>query len=255
MSGESDTVKEVAKATQEVAKTAGKAVDAGRSVGGFLDRVFGQAIEDTVGVLWTDKIRARRIADAIYSWEQLQLLAHKVTRRLEKKGVTEIRMIPPKIALPLLECATAEFEDDLHTLWANLLASGVDARARQVHRKYVTTLAVLTGDDALVLEAMFMAAKSEHAKKEVIDSSLTYGPSVDGTGTHDAVCVITLNRLGLIEPSYTKFKTFLPGGHNDRGDYGPTQDEVRVLGDLYTVSITPFGYAFGEAIGLNEAAD
>jgi hypothetical protein len=63
----------------------------------------------------------------------------------------------------------------------------------------------------------------------------------------------TLGRL--IEPSYTKFKTFVPGGHGRHGDYGPTQDEVRISGDLYTVAITPFGYAFGEAVGLDNAID
>ena len=80
---------------------------------------------------------------------------------------------------------------------------------------------------------------------------LAYGPGVDGTNAHDPVSVITLNRLGLIEPAYIKFKTFEPGGHDDRyGEYGPTQDEISFPGDLSSVVITPLGYAFGRAVGL-----
>ena len=51
---------EEAKAAQEVAKAAGKAIDAADKAGGFFARVFGQPIEDTVGVFWGDPIRTRR---------------------------------------------------------------------------------------------------------------------------------------------------------------------------------------------------
>jgi len=155
------------------------------------------------------------------------------------------------VALPLLEYATVEHEDDLHSLWANLLATGMDAREEEIHRKYVTTLGEFTAADAFVLASMFEDAEEEISKKETRDSTLTYGPGVDGTHSHDPVSVITLNRLGLIEPAYIKFKTFAPGGHDDRyGEYGPTQDEVRFPGDRSSVTITPFGRAFGRAVGL-----
>jgi hypothetical protein len=252
MADEIEAVTETAKAVQEVAKTGAKAIDAGRSVGGFLDRVFGRAIEDMVGLYWTDKVAAKRIEAAIYSWERLASLAHKTKRRLEKKGVVAFRVIPPKVALPLLEYATVEHEEDLHTLWSNLLATGMDAREDEIHRKYVTTLGEMTAADALVLRSMFEDAEKEISKKESKVSSLTYGPGVDGTASHDPVSVITLNRLGLIEPAYIAFKTFVPGGHHDDyGDYGPTRDEVSFPGDLSSVVITPFGRAFGRAVGLD----
>ena len=251
MADEIEAVTEAAKAVQEVAKTGGQAIDAGRSVGGFLDRVFGRAIEDTVGRYWTDKVAAKRIEAAIYSWERLELLLHKAKKRLEKKGVVDIRAIPPKVALPLLEYATVEHEEDLHTLWANLLATGMDAHEEEIHRKYVTTLGEMTAVDAFVLASMFEQAETEISKKEIRDLSLTYGPGVDGTHSYDPVSVITLNWLGLIEPAYIKFKTFAPGGHDDRyGEYGPTQDDVSFPGDLSSVIITPLGCAFGRAVGL-----
>src|SRR5262245_48190581 len=118
MSDESNAVKESAKAAQEVAKTAGKAIDAGRDAGGWLNRIFGDAIEHTVGRVWTDRVKASRVAAAIYDWERLLLLFHKTERRLRKKGVSTTRIPPPKVILPLLENATMETEDELHTLWA-----------------------------------------------------------------------------------------------------------------------------------------
>lgn len=127
----------------------------------------------------------------------------------------------------------------------------MDARGDAIHRKYVTTLSEMTADDAFVLASMFDDAEKDIAKMETRDSSLVYGPGIDGTHSYDAIAVITLNRLGLIEPAYIKFKTFAPGGHDDRyGDYGPTQDEVSFPGDLGSVTITEFGYAFGRAVGL-----
>ncbi|MCA1494031.1 DUF4393 domain-containing protein [Ensifer sp. NBAIM29] len=255
MADELDAATEAAKAIQEVAKTSGKVVDAGSNIGGFLNRVFGKAVEDTVGLYWTDRIAAKRIEAAIYDWERLSALAAKANERLTKRGVTEIRPVPPKVALPLLEYATVEHEEELHTLWANLLATGLDAREKEIHRKLVTTLGEMTADDAFVLRSMFDAAGKERAKKEIKDSSLTYGPSVGGTADHDAISVITLNRLGLIEPSYIKFKTYIPGGHDhDFGDYSAVQDVVSFPGDLSGVVITPFGYEFGRAVGLDGTA-
>lgn len=250
MTSEIDAVTESAKATQEVAKTAGKAIDAARDAGGFLDRVFGRALEDTVGLYWTDKVAAKRIEASIYNWERLVSLLEKTKNRLEEKGITETREVPPKVALPLLEYATVEHEEELHTLWANLLATGMNAREDAIHRKYVTTLGEMTADDAAVLATMFKDAEDEISKTEMKDSSLTYGPGVDGTYSHDAIAVITLNRLGLIQPSYIKFKTFVPGGQNVYGEYEPRQDEVSFPSDLGSVNITEFGFAFGRAIGL-----
>jgi hypothetical protein len=253
MSSEIEAAKEAAKAAQEVAKTAGKAIDAGVAGGGWLDKIFGEALGHTVAHLWTDRIAARRVENAIYNWERAETLYLKAAARLKKKGATVMRPIPPKVALPLLEYATVEHEEDLHTLWANLMATGMDAREDEIHRKYVTTLGEMTAADAATLAEMFEASKEEIAKKKVRDGTLIYGPGIDGTHSHNPVCVITLNRLGLIEPAAVGFKTYEPGGHDDRyGSYGPKGDEVSFPGNLESVIITPYGFAFGKAVGICE---
>lgn len=229
----SNDVEEAAKAVQEVAGAAGKAIDATRDAGGFIERIFGKGLEDMVGWRWSDRMTARRIEACIYDWERLQILAHQTNERLRARGITNFRAIPPKVALPLLEYATVEHEEDLLGLWANLLASGLDAAANEISRKFVTTLGEMTGADALVFHILFNECRDQRMQKETPDGSKCWGPGTDGTHSHDAVSIITLNRPGLIEPAWIKLKLYEPGGHDDRyGDVGPTREDVTVPGSL-----------------------
>jgi hypothetical protein len=102
MSDPIEAASETAKAVQEVAKAGGKAIDAGRDAGGWLDRIFGGTIEHAVGLHWSDRVKARRIEAAIYDWERLETLLHKVVGRLKAKGIENTRVIAPKVALPLI---------------------------------------------------------------------------------------------------------------------------------------------------------
>jgi hypothetical protein len=246
---EIEAITESAKAVQEVAKVGGKIIDAGREAGGLLNRLFGQGIEDAVALRWSDRVRARRIEAAIYDWERLTALVRKVDARLNAKGVSTLRLVPPKVALALIENATVEYDDDLHTLWANLFVAGLDAAADQIHRKYISTLADMTREDAVVFKLIYESWCDPNNKHKARHSygTLTYGPSVDGTASHDSVSVITLNRLGLVSPAYTEFRTYEPS--RDRYDeFGHRSDEMRAYGDLEVVEVTEFGVAFYMAV-------
>ena len=244
----SDPISESAKATQEVAKTTGQAIEAVSGLGGWLDRIFGEGVEHSVRTIWTNKVRERSIAGAIHSWERLEPLLHKTEQRLRKKGVKQFRLLPPKLALPLLDNATMEEEDDLHSLWAALLAAALDVDGVQVHRKFITILADLTGSDAVVLKEIWKEWLTDRQERFVATSTVTYGPGVRGTDGHDEASVITLNRLGLIAPNYTEIQTYLPAGHD--GDWKTVEkgDSVQLYGDLLTVVVTPLGEAFCRAV-------
>jgi len=130
-----ESIKGGAKAVEEMAKAAGKAIDAGRDAGGWLDKIFGTGIEHAVARRWSDRELTKRVEAAILDWERLELLMQKVEKRLSAKGIAQTRLPPPKVVLPLLEHATMEYEDELHTLWANLLATAMDPAEMQAHRK------------------------------------------------------------------------------------------------------------------------
>ena len=173
------------------------------------------------------------------------LLADKTQKKLKRLGTVNLRLVPPKIALPLIENATIEDDDDLHSLWANLLASAMNGESEQIEKKFVSVLAELSGDDARNLEMMYRDWQIQKQKPPFKDGRLTYGPSVDGP----IMSLTNLNRLGLVSPSYIEFQTYEPGGENlEYGSYGPTRETVRAYGDLSTVELTEFGEAFCRAI-------
>jgi len=232
------------------AKTGSKAIDASRHLGGWLDRIFGQAIEDTVAVHWSDRIRAQRIERAIYDWEKLAELMGKVEIRLQAKGIDSLRPVPPKIALSIIENATIEDDEALHSLWANLLTTGCDAAADQIHKKYVSVLADLTHEDAIVFKTLCEQWLDPKKKPEESRyGSLTYGPSIDGIGPHSAISIITLNRLGLISPGYIDITNYSPNEERDFKDPDPFRaSEVRAYGNLDVVEISDFGIAFYRAV-------
>jgi hypothetical protein len=231
------------------AKAAGKAIDAGQGAGGWLDRIFGAGIEHAVARRWTDRQFAKRVEAAILDWERAVLLFHKVENRLKDVGIAETKIPPPKIMLPLLEHATMEYEDDLHTLWANLLSTALSSED-QVHRKHVSTLAELSADDARVLREIYR--KWQKVNKEGWErggGSVSYGPSVDMPRSAD-ISMNVLFSLGLIFPSLVGFETYEPGGHARWGDYGPSRETLSLPGDLSTVVMTEFGEAFCAAVML-----
>src|SRR5438552_3649549 len=251
MSEESEALKESAKAAQEIAKTTSNAIDAGRDAGGWLDRIFGGAIEDTVGLVWSDRVKARRIAASIYDWERMLLLFRKTEAKLRKKGVDTTRIPPPKIMLPLLEHVTLENEDGLHTLWANLLASAMDPTAEEIERIYVSVLAELSGNDAEMLQAMYAEWWYWENRKSEFDKKVSerYASGVGGVSEFGERSVILFYRLGLVLPvSVEVVEKYHPAGHDDHGDWDASAEKTVVAGDLSVVSFTEFGEKFCEAV-------
>jgi len=142
-----------------------------------------------------------------------------------------------------------ETEDDLHTLWATLLATALDAKGAEVHRKFVSILSDLTSADAAVLELLWKDWLVVDMEPFKSSATVTYGPGVSGSDKHDEASMVTINRLGLVSPNYVEITTYQPPGHD--GDYKEPrthEDNARAYGDLMTVAFTPLGIAFCEAI-------
>lgn len=237
-----DTIGKVADATSEAAKAAGKAIDAASGAGRFAQLVFGDLVVDAVGLLG-DRLK-------FYRLERWHLLAERTSQRLAAAGISEFRSVPPKVALPLIESATVEDDDNLHAMWAALLAVAMTEGAPAIEKMHVSVLNELSPTDADVLSSLYANWQARKPVGPFISSStLTYGDSIEGIGAYDAIAVTNLNRLGLITPSYVEFKTYEPGGHDDRyGDYGPFSDSVKAFGDLEFIVFTEFGLAFCAAV-------
>jgi hypothetical protein len=171
-----------------------------------------------------------------------------VERKLEKRRVNVLRPVPPKVVIPIVEHATMEDEDELHTLYANLMATAQDATAGAVHRKYVSMLAELTRQDVEVLESLYREWLLLDKKWDRSTSTLVeYSPGVD-TNTEDQISVVTLNRLGIVAPNLVGFLTYRPDEAPKWDRPSHEMGEAPVPGDLTVVAFTAFGEAFCEAL-------
>jgi len=151
---------ESAKAVQEIAKTTSKAIDAGSELGGFLVKIFGESVADAAGLLGGDWLH-------FYRRERVLLLANKSNQRLQKRGIKQTVPLPPKIALPLLENASLEEDDNLMDMWANLLASSLDPENEYPAQKHhVDILCQLSGPEAGLLQVLWEKSVSSEAMSD-----------------------------------------------------------------------------------------
>lgn len=149
--------------------------------------------------------------------------------------------IPLSIAVPLLESATLEQNDDLQEIWARLLVNGGDASSGiELRRAFVSVLVEMTTLDVRNLTAIELASPvSPDGSSNVVwayklpeEAISAYFRGVDAINNDPSVEVLTslsnLERLGCIYSS---------------------GDDIRSLGvvPLRTVALTPFGRAFIEA--------
>ncbi|WP_022669156.1 Abi-alpha family protein [Desulfospira joergensenii] len=140
---------ETAKATQEVAKTTGKAIDAADRIGGFFARVMHEPIEAACGML-ADTLKYKR-------WErQLQLIG-KAEAQLRKRGLNDatIRPIKPKLALPIFQYASLEDDETLHDIWARLFVTALDPNCETPRNAFVDIIRQLEPVDVKVLTAIY----------------------------------------------------------------------------------------------------
>ncbi len=107
-----------ARAIEETAKAAGKAIDAAVQSGKYVGEVLGDLPHDLVGIMgdWVKQQRARR-------WAELSAETEKI---LHERGVKNRSDASPSVAIPLIAAAINEDRDGLKELWAKLLAAALD---------------------------------------------------------------------------------------------------------------------------------
>ena len=143
-----------AAATEATANASKEAIQASRELGRF----FSGPAREVVGIL-EDYVKVVR-------FERRVRLAGRVRKVLIEKGMTgPTRKIPLNIAVPLLENATLEEDDDLQEVWARLLVNGGDAGSGiQLRRAFVSVLAEMTSLDVRNLAQIERAAKLLNAE-------------------------------------------------------------------------------------------
>jgi hypothetical protein len=87
---------------------------------------------DELAEMWRDQVR-------LYRYERQLKCVEKAEKMAEEAGFTP-QAVPPKILFPLLEGASFEENEDLHTMWAALLANAASSEnAQKVKPGFVAT--------------------------------------------------------------------------------------------------------------------
>ncbi len=166
MSGETEAIKETAKATQEVAKTACKAIDASQQFGGFISRYVSGPLEQGVGI-FEDKLKYMR-------WERQMRLMQRASEYMKSIGIdAPTKPIPLKLAIPLLEAASLEDDDYLQDMWAKLLVnSSITSSSVDLNRSYIDILERLSHLEAKILSVIYSLPEDEIKKKSILTAEL-----------------------------------------------------------------------------------
>jgi len=110
-------------------------------------RMLGPAA-DEVAEMWRDKVK-------LYRYEK-QLGCLKKAEEMGRRAGFVPSPVPPKVLFPLLKGASFEEDDDLHSMWAALLANASSpSSADKVRPGYIALLRQLASDEAALLNWLY----------------------------------------------------------------------------------------------------
>lgn len=150
-------------------------------VGDVMKRIAGP-LADEIGESLALMARPYRIALSVKMFQKTQ-------RMLMEAGMPA-QPVPPRLFLPMLEAASIENDEDLHTKWSALLANA--ASSDKVHPSYIEILKQLTPDDARLLDKFHELTKEK--KHRWLNQLLG--------GDQHGIPFQNLVRLGLIQITY-----------------------------------------------------
>jgi hypothetical protein len=189
---------EAAQAVKATADATSKAIGALEKTGGFFDRVFGGLVEDGVGIV-ADKVK-------FYRFQRAVEFAEKTEQILKEKGLgdktAKTKEVPPKTAIPLIEFATLEDNDDLQTMWARLLANAMDGNFTiEITNVHISIMKDLQAVDVKILNRLYSeAGRSSKAYDELLFDKKKVAQVIGITETQTELSLLNLMRLGCVKP-------------------------------------------------------
>ena len=191
-----DEITETAKAVQETAKTARTGIEATQALGKFVSRITTEPLETVMGIL-NDKLQFMR-------WERKLRLAERGREILHQRGIQgPLRPIPYKLALPIVEHASLEDNDELQDLWANLLASAVDPRFEGLIRAaYIDIIRQLEVIDVHVLNVVYESYEQWREERLMLLEGKVAGDNYYSPRLHPVDKADIRERLGMSSSVY-----------------------------------------------------
>jgi hypothetical protein len=135
---------EIIKAVPEIVKTVAPiATGAAISFTGVVKKMLGPAADEVAEML-RDRVRMYRYGNQMRCIEKAEKMA-------KDAGFTP-KAVPPKILFPLLEGASFEDDEDLHTMWAALLANAASPEnTKKARPGFIAILKQMSPDEAKLM--------------------------------------------------------------------------------------------------------
>jgi DNA integrity scanning protein DisA with diadenylate cyclase activity len=196
---------------------------------GFLGKIISPSVEQ-VGLLVADNIKVWRFKN------QIRLL-NNVEKYVSKKGINS-KTVPIKILLPLLENSSLEENNDIISLWENLLINYVDANKNFTSTVYPKILSELSSNEARLLRELYKAFGYEHDEDIIYEIHQRSGyPINDKLFKKISKAELSnLVRLGILKESLLK----------DNSNMNFILDSYNIK-----ISFTDLGIDFINACGIN----
>jgi Abortive infection alpha len=125
-----------------------EAVNQALQTGGEMLRKIAGPLAEEIGESMGVVARHYRVKLAVKMYQKTDLM-------LIDAGITP-HAVPPRLFLPIVENASVQDDEDLHTRWAALLANAV-ASPDLVHPSYIEVLRQLSPKDAKLLDELYDA--------------------------------------------------------------------------------------------------
>lgn len=165
-------------------------------IGDIVKRIAGP-LADEIGESLAVLARPYRIMLSVKMFQKTQ-------RMLKEAGIVP-QTVPPRLFLPIMEGASIQDDEDLHSRWAALLANAA-VSPTLVHPSYIEILKQLTPEDAQLLDRLYDSCKAKrHRAVTPWVDLITYAERERrvAEGENPYVPFQNLIRLGLIETVYT----------------------------------------------------
>ena len=219
----------------------GKAVEALTDpVTDLLKRIAGPAC-DEIGLTLQDRVHVWRAKRA-------HKLGEKFLKSCQERGI-EPKQVDLKILLPILNYASVEVDEDLHTMWANLLTNAADPAHDEVLPSFPDVLKQLTKRAALFLDAFYdLIQKQQTTDRDYALSYVgvqsVYLDAVRNPAPESEFKIVLddLLRMGLVRTAPKVQVPYRAEREELYPTFGPTQANV-LLGYI----LTDYGMAFVEA--------
>jgi hypothetical protein len=203
----------------------------------------GDILRKIVGPLADEMGESMGVVARHYRYKLAVKMYQKTERMLLDAGL-QPHSVPPRLFLPIIENASMQDDEDLHTRWAALLANAATS-PDLVHPSFIEVLRQLTPKDAELLDELCdscVGRRSRTVQPWVRSISNAERVRRMAAGENPEEAFENVTRLGLIGTSYELDDSKIKVGFR-RGD-----NDVKVRAELDSDDyLTDFAYRFVQA--------